>query len=102
MLYHPHVHILVTAGGLHDQTWVPATRPNFLVPGRALSRLFRGKFRDALRKAGLFDQAPPAVWHKGWVVPLQHAGTGERSLSRILTMLPRSAFSFGRVAKVDR
>jgi hypothetical protein len=40
--YHPHVHYLVPAGGLADdgQTWRPS-RPDFLVPVKALSQLFR-------------------------------------------------------------
>jgi hypothetical protein len=48
---HPHVHAIVTAGGLaHDRTrWVP-TRRRFLFPVKALSRVFRAKVRDALRQ----------------------------------------------------
>jgi hypothetical protein len=48
--YHPHVHYLVPAGGLADDghTWLPA-RKNFLLPVKALSKLFRAKMRDALR-----------------------------------------------------
>jgi hypothetical protein len=39
MLFHPHVHMLVTAGGLAPggQTWVSPKHPKFLVPDRALS-----------------------------------------------------------------
>src|SRR3970282_500943 len=41
--YHPHIHYLVPAGGLaaDGQTW-RAARKNFLLPVKALSRLFRG------------------------------------------------------------
>ena len=40
--YHPHVHCLVPAGGLaaDGQIWLPA-RKNFLLPVKALSRIFR-------------------------------------------------------------
>src|SRR5688572_3590422 len=43
MLFHPHVHMLVTAGGLaqHAQSWVNPKHPLFLVPGPALSVIFR-------------------------------------------------------------
>ena len=42
--YHPHVHCLVPGGGLDaDGRWIPA-RKDYLVPVRALSRLFRGIF----------------------------------------------------------
>ena len=98
MLYHPHVHILITAGGWsngRDPRWVPAKRPQFLVPGRALSLIFRAKFRDALRTAGLLHQVPVAVWTKHWVVHLQHAGNGEQ----VLDYLARYVF---RIALVNR
>jgi hypothetical protein len=81
-LYHPHVHMLVTAWGLRgsDQMWVAPRHAAFLVPGRALSRLFRGKVRTGLRKAGLLDHVPLAVWPREWVVHVQYAGTGEKVL----------------------
>jgi hypothetical protein len=51
--HHPHVHCVVPAGGLsHDhQHWVPARHPHFFLPEAALSKLFRGKFLDALLQA---------------------------------------------------
>jgi len=50
--FHPHLHIVATGGGLDEsQTrWIQA-RNNFLVPVRALSRKFRGKFIYLLREA---------------------------------------------------
>jgi len=60
LAFHPHVHCIVTGGGLssaHDR-WI-ASRPGFLVPVRKLSKVFRGKllegFEHALdtRKAGI-------------------------------------------------
>ena len=96
LLYHPHVHVLVTAGGLRgtDQTWVRPRHAAFLVPGRALSRLFRGKMRAGLRKAGLLEQVPRAVWRHEWVVHVQHAGTG----AKVLEYLARYVF---RIALVN-
>ncbi len=52
ILFHPHIHVIVTCGGL-DQThtrWI-RSRENFLVPVRPLSKIFRGKFLDFLKKA---------------------------------------------------
>jgi len=96
LLYHPHVHVLVTAGGLRgtDQTWVRPRHAAFLVPGRALSRLFRGKMRAGLRKAGLLEQVPRAAWRHEWVVHVQHAGTG----AKVLEYLARYVF---RIALVN-
>src|SRR6266404_562794 len=54
LLYHPHVHYIVTGGGLTaDGRW-RSSRPDFLVPVKALSRIFRAKFPDALKKTELF------------------------------------------------
>ena len=49
---HPHVHCVVPGGGLsHDhQRWIPSS-PNFFLPVKVLSRVFRGKFLDGLRNA---------------------------------------------------
>src|SRR2546425_5827807 len=67
--FHPHVHMLVTAGGLapDDQTWVEPKHPKFLVPDPALSVIFRAKFCAGLKKAGLLSGAPVPVWKKRWV-----------------------------------
>jgi hypothetical protein len=50
LTYHPHAHILVTAGGLHlrEERWVPTPRPDFLFPGRVMGRMFRGRFLERL------------------------------------------------------
>ena len=52
MQFHPHLHIVVTGGGLdQSQTKWIASRNNFLVPVCALSKKFRGKFIHLLKKA---------------------------------------------------
>jgi hypothetical protein len=50
--FHPHVHCLVTAGGLRldDQAWV-ASSTSFLFPQHVLAALFRGKVAETLRDA---------------------------------------------------
>lgn len=52
LLFHPHVHCVVTGGGLSrdGSRWVDAD-PSYLLPVRALSRLFRGKFLAGLQSA---------------------------------------------------
>jgi len=47
---HPHLHVVVSGGGLAaDGRWVPTSR-QFLFPVLVLSRLFRGKFLDGLAR----------------------------------------------------
>jgi hypothetical protein len=52
--FHPHLHLVVTGGGLDPsaQHWVPA-KNFFLVPVKALSLIMRGKFLDSLRETSL-------------------------------------------------
>ena len=88
--HHPHVHCVVTGGGLSCDPagtidtlprW-RACRPGFFLPVRALSRVFRGKFLADLRRLGDAGQLrwpgrlaarPDAGWYaslhgKDWVV----------------------------------
>src|SRR5712691_6195956 len=79
LLYHPHVHYLVTGGGLTaDGRWC-SSRKDFLVPVKALSRIFRAKFRDQLKKTGLFAQVQARVWQKDWVVHSEPVGSGAQA-----------------------
>ena len=59
LCHHPHVHGVVTGGGLScnargvvdaDPVW-RSCRPGFFLPVRVLSRLFRGKYLELLRAA---------------------------------------------------
>jgi hypothetical protein len=53
LIDHPHLHCIVTGGGLsldgHGQQWI-SSRKGFFIPVKVLSSLFRGKFLDALQK----------------------------------------------------
>lgn len=87
LLFHPHVHCVVPAGGLaFDRSrWVTAQR-GFFLPAKVLSRVFRGKFVAGLRQlhasgklgfqGALAPLAQPrafaawirALYRHGWVV----------------------------------
>jgi len=99
--YHPHVHYLVPAGGLSvdGEQWLAAQR-NFLVPVRALSILFRAKFRDALKQTDWFDQVPTPVWQQDWVVHCQSVGNGLSALKYLAPYIFRVAISNNRILKV--
>lgn len=70
--WHPHVHMLVPGGALaaDGQTWlrVPGRKKAFLVPVKALSALFRGRFLHLARKALAGVEFPAIPWEKRWVV----------------------------------
>ncbi|MEM6805690.1 MAG: IS91 family transposase [Bacteroidota bacterium] len=50
LMYHPHLHCLVPAGGLslEGDHWI-RSRKRFFLPVKVISRLFRGKFLAALK-----------------------------------------------------
>jgi hypothetical protein len=51
LVLHPHVHGLVTGGGLTPAGQWVAVRNGFLLPARVIMAVFRGKMVDALRQA---------------------------------------------------
>jgi putative transposase/transposase-like zinc-binding protein len=103
MLYHPHVHLLVTAGGLSDDgtAWVQPKYRHFFLPERPLSAIFRRKFRHRLKKAGLFALVPKSAWSKPWVVDCKHAGRGEKLLDYLGRYLFRIAIANSRLDQLS-
>jgi Transposase zinc-binding domain/Putative transposase len=53
LVRHPHVHCVVPAGGLspEHERWIHPQYSGFFLPVKVLSRVFRGKFVAALRRA---------------------------------------------------
>jgi predicted RNA-binding Zn-ribbon protein involved in translation (DUF1610 family) len=104
LVRHPHVHCVVPAGGLSPdhQRWIPPKYAGFFLPVKVLSRVFRGKFVEALRRAydrNELDLASateplrdPAQWHAfvdalfatDWVVYAKPAFGGASAVLRYL------------------
>jgi len=101
LLYHPHVHYIVTGGGLTDDGRWRAARKDFLVPVKALSPIFRAKFRDALKQTELFAQVPAQVWQKDWVVHSEPVGSGEQAFQYLAPYIFRVAISNNRLRKLE-
>ncbi|MCG3158233.1 MAG: hypothetical protein DKINENOH_04874 [bacterium] len=81
--------------------WLPV-RGKFLVPVKALSKIFRAKFRDALKKKPeLFSQVPSETWKKDWVVDCRPVGSGERELKYLAPYIFRVAISNRRLLKLE-
>jgi Putative transposase/Transposase zinc-binding domain len=100
--YHPHVHYVVPGGGLSaaGTEWLPS-HAHFFVPVRALSILFRAKFRDALDRAGVLAQVDSAMWRQDWVVHSQAVGDGRASLKYLAPYVFRVAISDRRIDSYD-
>ena len=96
--FHPHLHLVVTGGGLSldGARWI-AARNSFLLPVRALSKIIRGKFLEALEKTWqegrLRGEVPPVQFlgllrklrRKKWVVYAKEAFGGSRKAFHYLS-----------------
>ena len=71
------------------------------MPVKALSIVFRAKFRDILEREGLLDLADPAVWRRDWVVHSQAAGDGRASLRYLAPYVFRVAIGDHRIVSCD-
>ena len=104
LVRHPHVHCVVPAGGLSPdhQRWIRPKYAGFFLPVKVLSRVFRGKFVAALRRAYARNELDlagatehlrdPAQWHAfvdalfetDWVVYAKPAFGGASAVLRYL------------------
>jgi len=113
--FHPHVHCIVTAGGLsHDQSqWVEAPR-DFLFPVHVISSLFRGKFMAGLQelfaKGKLHDDTSDRaarrrrqrLYQTTWVVYAKRSFGGPQQVFRYLGRYThRVAISNARLVSAD-
>lgn len=99
--YHPHLHFIVTGGGLTaDGRWLSSGK-DFLVPEKPLGMIFRAKLRDELKKAGLFAQVDRRVWKKDWVVDCLPVGSGEQACKYLAPYIFRVALSNNRLRQLE-
>ena len=121
MMHHPHVHMIVPGGGLSPDRskWI-AGRPEFLLPVRVLSALFRRRMLEALatvHKAGklqfftdlahladaiaFVDYLEPLKVNKWHVYAKKPFGGPEAVLAYLARYTHRVAISSRRLIKAD-
>jgi hypothetical protein len=100
--YHPHIHYIVPGGALSkaDQRWHPS-RKDFFLPVRAMSKIFKAKFFNEMKKAGLASKICPDVWRQAWVVNCQAVGTGANSVKYLAPYVFKVAISNKRIVNLD-
>ena len=104
--YHPHVHLLVTAGGITDdgEHWRDPKHKDFLIPVKALSKRIRHRFGQALAKSNpeAFDAIPATAWINGWNTFCKPYGQGaEVVLPYLARYVFRIAFTNARIVDMD-
>jgi hypothetical protein len=101
--YHPHIHFLVTGGGVTpDGSWRQAS-DSFLVPVHALSAVFRARFRDILRTKwpAIFSRIAPETWRLPWVVHSKPVGNGQKAVLYLSRYIYRVALSNRQILSAD-
>jgi putative transposase/transposase-like zinc-binding protein len=110
LIFHPHVHCLVTGGGLSEPvlakagdgtTWHP-TGKTFLFPKSALAACARARFRDAFARLCPSADLPHHVWQIPWVVHITPWGKGQQAaLDYLARYAFRIAITNNRILAVD-
>lgn len=102
MQYHPHIHYVVPGGALSskDGLWHPS-RTDYYLPVTTLPEVYRAKFRDIMKKNGLFEQIPPEVWDNGWNVNIQAVGNAENTIKYLSRYVFQVAISDYRIVKSE-
>src|SRR3974390_1480888 len=106
LAYHPHVHLLITGGGItvDGEHWEPA-RGEFLIPVDLLSRKIAAQFCAALKAAApvVFQAILSPVWRRKWVSYCKHYGQGNDAvLSYPSRYVFRTAISNARILGMDQ
>ncbi len=100
--HHPHVHLLVPAGGVTKEGEWAAARKDYLVPVKALSVIFRGMFLQMLRKALPQQVLPGAIRKKKWHVYCKPTVQGTEKVLRYLgRYVHRTAFANSRLIRIE-
>ncbi|MCP4452419.1 MAG: transposase, partial [Planctomycetes bacterium] len=100
--YHPHIHYIIPGGGLapDGKTWRTAKKA-YLMPRKAVAKIFKGKFSHGLKKLGLYQQVPDIVWKKKWGMDIKPVGSGKEALKYLTPYIFRVAISNKNILAVN-
>jgi len=100
--YHPHIHYIVPGGAIlkEDNSWHPS-RIDFYLPVKAMSKIFKAKFCEEMKKADLLSQIPTYVWKIDWNVNCQAIGNSQNSIKYLAPYVFKVAISDSRIIKVE-
>ena len=103
LAFHPHVHLLVTAGGLQGagEAWSWPCNRRFAIPGRILSELYRKRFLRELARLDLLGECPRPKKKERWVVHVQRVGDGRKALRYLARYVYRVALANASILMAD-
>ena len=99
--YHPHLHLIIPGGALSNKGQWLSSRQDLFVHTKPLEIIFKAKFKDAMKKAGLLDKIDPEVWQQQWVIDSQAVGQGQNSLRYLSRYVFRVAVSNNRIKSIE-
>jgi hypothetical protein len=99
--FHPHLHVVMAAGGLDSEGQWHAARSGFLFRVEPLSEIYRAKMKQLLTKAGSSEDLPPIVWTKGWNVHCQSVGSGDNAVRYVGRYVFRVAISNSHIVSCE-
>ena len=100
--YHPHLHLVIPGGAVSEKgdQWL-SSRQDLFVHTKPLAKIFKAKFKDAMKKARLFNKINPSVWKEPWVSDSQAVGRGQNCLRYLSRYVFRVAISNNRIKSME-
>jgi hypothetical protein len=105
MQFHPHLHVIITAGGLKGKAlFIDKSDLNFLLPVKALSKLYRGIFIDMLAKtAPLPDDTRRSLYNTNFFCHLKESLESSGNIVKYLARYAnRVCISASRLISYDK
>ena len=66
-----------------------------------MSKIFKAKFQDIMKKTGLYGQIPAEVWNQKWIVNCRPVGAGRQSIKYLAAYVFKVAISNRRIVKIQ-
>jgi len=118
LVYHPHIHFIVAGAGIIDNTIVePKYKSKFLFPVKAMSKVFRGKLIEGIKKAYYknklylnddmkdslqFENFIEYITNRKWVIYMKSKFPNSKKIVEYLSLYThRTAISNSRILSID-
>jgi len=102
--YHPHIHFLVTQGGLSAEgTWRRPRYASYFLPFKRLSIDLRIRMERVFREQHpeIHAAVPRSVWRAAWVCHIGEPGNGSHAIDYLSRYVTQTALSKKRILDDD-
>jgi hypothetical protein len=103
LIFHCHAHLLIPAAGIDkDGNLWKTNRKSFLVPEKAVAKVFRAMFVKRVRKVFPQIQIPQCLFQKDWVVKIRPTLSHRKQVVNYLSRyVRRTAITNKRIIKCE-